>query len=168
MRTVDLLFWQGVPITRGTLPVDAIELFLSQVAGEHFLDLARSLCCIKARQSAAAASRGPRVLVTWFCHHQALGLRAAPHSTAQQCSTKDGNRTSQHITSHFGTFWTNICKDGKPHDGTTLRTVRTTRRAALCKGVDVAISPGTGESWILAGGVSIRHLCRGFIWSQAA
>ena len=54
VRRIDLLFWQGVPIARGTLPVDAIEFVLSQVAGAHFLDLARSLCCIEARQSAAA------------------------------------------------------------------------------------------------------------------
>ena len=25
VRRIDLLFWQGVPIARGTLPVDAIE-----------------------------------------------------------------------------------------------------------------------------------------------
>ena len=81
VRRIDLLFWQGVPIARGTLPVDAIELFLSQVAGAHFLDLARSLCCIKAWQSAAAVMQRIAmpleilgVLVTWFCHRQALWL----------------------------------------------------------------------------------------------
>ena len=115
--------------------------------------------------------------------HSTAQPGAAQHSTAQQCSTKRGKAqtarrnttqhntaqhgTSQHITSHLGTFWTNVCKDGEPHDGTTLKTVRTTHRA-LCEGVDVAISPGTRGSWIVAGGVRLRHLYRGLIWSQGA
>ena len=81
VRRIDLLFWQGVPIVRGTLLVDAIEFVLNQVAGAYFLDLARSLCCIKAWQSAAAVMQRIAmpleilgVLVTWFCHRQALWL----------------------------------------------------------------------------------------------
>ena len=132
VRRIDLLFWQGVPIARGTLPVDAIEFFLSQVAGAHFLDLARSLCCIKAWQSAAAVMQRIAmpleilgVLVTWFCHRQALwlerGLRrgtaqhslarhsTAPHSNARRNAAKHKqlgetrHSTTRHSTAHHST-----------------------------------------------------------------
>ena len=116
--------------------------------------------------------------------HSTTQPGAAQHSTTQQCSTKRGKAqtarrnttqhntaqhgTSQHITSHLGTFWTNVCKDREPHictfthDGTTLMTVRTTHRA-LREGVDVAISPGTGGGWMVAGGVrlALKGTCIG-------
>ena len=39
VRRIHLLFWQRVPIVRGTLLVDAMEFVLNQVAGAHFWDL---------------------------------------------------------------------------------------------------------------------------------
>ncbi len=132
---IDLLYWQGVPIARGTLPVDAIEFVLSQVAGAHFLDLACSLCCIKASwQSVAAVMQRIAmpleilgVLVTWFCHRQALwlerGLRrgTAQHSLARHSTAPHNNvrrnvakhkqlgetrhSSTRHLTAHHITSW---------------------------------------------------------------
>ena len=78
------------------------------------------------------------------------------HNTAQHC-------TSQHITLHLA--W-DILDQGL--QGWRARRRHHTQDAANDKGVDVAISPRTGGSWIVAGGVRLRHLHRGRIWSQGA
>ena len=115
-----------------------------------------------------------------MAQHSSAKHGTAQHGTAQHSSAKHG--TTQHITARhstaqhiLGPFWTSVCKHGEPqirthtHDGTTPTTRRTTHRA-LCDGVDVALSPGTGGRLDGGGGAlsAEGHQYRGFIWSQGA
>ena len=90
---------------------------------------------------------------------------SAKHDTAQHGTAL--HITAHHITSRDildqrlqGQRATNL---HTPHNGTTLIiTVRTTHRA-LREGVDVAIFPGTGGGWVVAGGVrlALKGTCIG-------
>ena len=113
--------------------------------------------------------------------HSTAQPGAAPHSTAQQCSTKRGKAqtarrnttqhntaqhgTSRHIASHLGTFCTRM----ESHT-TAPHSRHCERRTGRCaKALTWRYLQGLGKVGFWRGGCAyIRHLYRGFIWSQAA
>ena len=177
---------------------------LSQVAGAHFLDLAGSLCCIKAWQSAAAVMQRIAmpleilgVLVTWFCHRQALwlerGLRrgtaqhslarhsTAPHSNARRNAAKHKqlgetrHSTTRHSTAHHSTSHHILGHFGPTSARMESHTTaphsgQCERRTGRCaKALTWRYLQGLGEVGWWRGALSAeRHLYRGLIWSQGA